>query len=59
MHRAVHKLFEARLGKDLFEFDSNTKQTELEPQFWARLINKPNLNLTVFDLIKLANLVYR
>lgn len=33
MHRAVRELFETRFGKDLFEFDSDTKRTEPKPQF--------------------------
>lgn len=31
MNRAVHEIFEARLGKDSFEFDSDNKRTEPEP----------------------------
>lgn len=32
MNQTLHELFEARLGKGSFEFDSGTKRIEPEPQ---------------------------
>lgn len=57
MNRAVCKLFEVRLGKSSFKFDSSTNRNELEPQFEAHLVNEPNMNLTVFGM-SLYNLEY-
>lgn len=53
---AIRKLFESRLGKGSFKFDSDPKRTEFEHQFQACLITEPNLNMTV--LMRLANVEY-